>query len=44
MDKDSDIGKLVRSNHTKLKEILVSPGLLTGYVDHFVEGLQENLI
>ncbi|CAD5327410.1 unnamed protein product [Arabidopsis thaliana] len=44
MDKDSDIGKLVRSNHTKLKEILVSPGLLTGYVDNFVEGLQENLI
>ncbi|KAG7552507.1 UDP-glucuronosyl/UDP-glucosyltransferase [Arabidopsis thaliana x Arabidopsis arenosa] len=44
MDKDSDLGKLVRSNHTKLKEILVSPGLLTGYVDNFVEALQEDLI
>ncbi|XP_010496151.1 PREDICTED: UDP-glycosyltransferase 79B8-like [Camelina sativa] len=44
MDKDSDLGKLVRSNHAKLKEILVSPGLLTGYVDSFVEALQEELI
>ncbi|CAE6129134.1 unnamed protein product [Arabidopsis arenosa] len=44
MDKDSDLGKLVRSNHAKLKEILVSPGLLTGYVDNFVEALQEDLI
>ncbi|EOA21481.1 hypothetical protein CARUB_v10001874mg [Capsella rubella] len=44
MDKDSDLGKLVRSNHTKLKEIIVSPGLLTGYVDNFVESLQEELI
>ncbi|KAG7557195.1 hypothetical protein ISN44_As11g031860 [Arabidopsis suecica] len=44
MDKDSDLRKLVRSNHTKLKEILVSPGLLTSYVDNFVEALQEDLI
>ncbi|XP_010455340.1 PREDICTED: UDP-glycosyltransferase 79B8-like [Camelina sativa] len=43
MDKDSDLGKLVRSNHANLKEILVSPGLLTGYVDSFVEALQEEL-
>ncbi|CAH8272717.1 unnamed protein product [Arabidopsis lyrata] len=44
MYKESGLGKLVRSNHTKLKEILVSPGLLTGYVDNFVEALQEDLI
>ncbi|KAL9841670.1 putative anthocyanidin 3-O-glucoside 2'''-O-xylosyltransferase [Arabidopsis thaliana] len=44
MDKDSDLGKLVRSNHAKLKETLGSHGLLTGYVDKFVEELQEYLI
>ncbi|XP_023636777.1 UDP-glycosyltransferase 79B8 [Capsella rubella] len=41
MDKDSELGKLVRSNHTKLKEVLVSPGLLDGYVDNFVEALVD---
>ncbi|XP_023637093.1 UDP-glycosyltransferase 79B8 [Capsella rubella] len=41
MDKDSDIGKLVRSNHAKLKEVLVSPGLLDGYVDNLVEALVD---
>ncbi|CAA7049107.1 unnamed protein product [Microthlaspi erraticum] len=41
MDKDSEIGNLVRRNHVKLKEILVSPGLLTGYTDKFVEALQD---
>ncbi|CAN8252803.1 unnamed protein product [Cochlearia groenlandica] len=43
MDKDSEIGNLVRRNHLKLKEKLVSPGLLTGYTDKFVETL-ENLV
>ncbi|XP_010455375.1 PREDICTED: UDP-glycosyltransferase 79B8-like [Camelina sativa] len=41
MDKESDVGKLVRSNHAKLKEILVSPGLFAGYVDNFVEALAD---
>ncbi|VVB15883.1 unnamed protein product [Arabis nemorensis] len=41
MDKDSKIGNLVRKNHAKLKEILVSPGLLTGYIDKFIESLQN---
>uniref|UniRef100_A0A1J3FUV1 UDP-glycosyltransferase 79B5 n=1 Tax=Noccaea caerulescens TaxID=107243 RepID=A0A1J3FUV1_NOCCA len=30
MDKDSEIGNLVKRNHKKLKETLVSPGLLNG--------------
>ncbi|EOA34237.1 hypothetical protein CARUB_v10021749mg [Capsella rubella] len=33
MDQDSKIGSLVRRNHSKLKEVLVSDGLLTGYTD-----------
>ncbi|EOA19670.1 hypothetical protein CARUB_v10003323mg [Capsella rubella] len=41
MDKESDLGKLVRSNHAKLKEVLGSPGLLDGYVDNFVEALSD---
>ncbi|XP_023637295.1 UDP-glycosyltransferase 79B8 isoform X3 [Capsella rubella] len=41
MDKESDLGKLVSSNHTKLKEVLFSPGLLDGYVDNFVEALAD---
>ncbi|KAL0682164.1 hypothetical protein Bca4012_049011 [Brassica carinata] len=41
MDEDSELGYLVRRNHAKLKESLVSPGLLTGYTDKFVEALQD---
>ncbi|XP_010442973.1 PREDICTED: UDP-glycosyltransferase 79B9-like [Camelina sativa] len=41
MDKDSEVGNRVRRNHAKMKEILVSPGLLTGYTDEFVETLQN---
>ncbi|CAH8360301.1 unnamed protein product [Eruca vesicaria subsp. sativa] len=43
MDKDSELGSLVKRNHAKLKEILVSPGLLTSYTDKFVEALQNLL-
>ncbi|KAL1221902.1 UDP-glycosyltransferase 79B11 [Cardamine amara subsp. amara] len=43
MDKDIEIGNHVRRNHTKLKEVLVSPGLLTGYTDKFVDTL-ENIV
>ncbi|KAL1206590.1 UDP-glycosyltransferase 79B9 [Cardamine amara subsp. amara] len=39
MDNDSELGNLVRRNHAKVKEVLVSPGLLTGYTDKFVESL-----
>jgi len=43
MDQASEIGNLVRRNHSKLKEVLVSDGLLTGYTDKFVDTL-ENLV
>ncbi|CAA7049110.1 unnamed protein product [Microthlaspi erraticum] len=43
MDKDSELGNLVRRNHAKWKESLVSNGLVDGYVDRFVEAL-ENLV
>ncbi|VVB00639.1 unnamed protein product [Arabis nemorensis] len=43
MDKDSEIGKIVKRNHTKLKETLLSPGLLSGYADKFVEALENEV-
>ncbi|CAA7048400.1 unnamed protein product [Microthlaspi erraticum] len=43
MDKDGEIGKLVRRNHRTLKETLVSPGLLSGYADKFVEVLENEV-
>ncbi|CAH2070030.1 unnamed protein product [Thlaspi arvense] len=43
MDKDSEVGNRVRRSHAKLKEVVVSPGLLTGYTDKFVDTL-ENLV
>ncbi|CAN8321354.1 unnamed protein product [Cochlearia groenlandica] len=43
MDKDSEIGKLVKMNHMKLKDTLVSHGLLSGYADKFVEALENEV-
>ncbi|CAA7048398.1 unnamed protein product [Microthlaspi erraticum] len=43
MDKDSEIGNLVKRNHKTLKETLVSPGLLSGYADKFVEALENEV-
>ncbi|KAG2299283.1 hypothetical protein Bca52824_035755 [Brassica carinata] len=43
MDKDSEIGNLVQSPYFLVVEVLVSPGLLTGYTDNFVDTL-ENLL
>ena len=41
MKRDSEIGNLVKKNHTKWRETLTSPGLVTGYVDNFIESLQD---
>ena len=41
MDKDSELGNLVRRNHAKWKESLVSTGLMNGYVNKFIEALQK---
>nr|BAE99810.1 putative flavonol 3-O-glucosyltransferase [Arabidopsis thaliana] len=43
MDKNSEIGNLVRRNHKKLKETLVSPGLLGSYADKFVDELENHI-
>ncbi|KAJ7948696.1 Glycosyltransferase [Quillaja saponaria] len=41
MDKDSEVGMKVKKNHTKWKEILEKPGFMSGYIDKFVDSLQE---
>ncbi|KAF5728044.1 putative UDP-glucosyltransferase [Tripterygium wilfordii] len=41
MDKDSEVGALVKKNHEKWSEKLVTPGLMSGYIDKFVENMKE---
>ncbi|EOA14693.1 hypothetical protein CARUB_v10027966mg [Capsella rubella] len=41
MDKDSELGNLVRRNHAKWKESLVSTGLMNRDVNKFIEALQK---
>ncbi|CAN8301964.1 unnamed protein product [Cochlearia groenlandica] len=41
MDKDSELGNLVRRNHAKWREFLVSSGLMNGYVNKFIEALEK---
>ncbi|KAH0851934.1 hypothetical protein HID58_094355 [Brassica napus] len=43
MDKDSEIGNIVKRNHMKLRETLACPGLLSGYADKFVEALENEV-
>ncbi|KAL1208936.1 UDP-glycosyltransferase 79B5 [Cardamine amara subsp. amara] len=43
MDKESEIGNLVKRNHKKFKETLASPGLLSGYADTFVQALENEV-
>ena len=41
MDKDSDVGIMVKKNHSELKQALGKPGLMSGYIDEFVHSLHE---
>ncbi|GMY19381.1 UDP-glycosyltransferase 79B9-like [Fagus crenata] len=43
MDKDSEVGGLVKYNHAKLKEVLTSEGMQEKYVDTFIQSLQSLL-
>ena len=40
MDKNSEVGGLVKKNHAKWKEALTSQSFLSNYVDNFVGQLQ----
>ncbi|XP_015899104.2 UDP-glycosyltransferase 79B6 [Ziziphus jujuba] len=41
MNRDSEVGILVKKNHVRLKEVLGKPGFTSGYIDKFVLGLHE---
>ncbi|KAL4652488.1 hypothetical protein ACB092_01G236900 [Castanea dentata] len=41
MDKDNEVGIMVKKNHAKWKEILASPDFMSGYMDKFVQNLQD---
>ncbi|KAK3426984.1 hypothetical protein EUGRSUZ_F03296 [Eucalyptus grandis] len=41
MDEKSEVGTLVKTNHAKWREVLVSPNFMTGYIDRFIQNLQE---
>uniref|UniRef100_M4EJS9 Glycosyltransferase n=1 Tax=Brassica campestris TaxID=3711 RepID=M4EJS9_BRACM len=41
MDKDTELGNLVRRNHAKWKESLLSSGIISGYVNKYVEALEK---
>ncbi|KAI8552503.1 hypothetical protein RHMOL_Rhmol06G0271800 [Rhododendron molle] len=41
MDKDSEVGGLVRKNHEKWRKTLMSKGFMSGYIDGFIEKLHE---
>ncbi|CAB4277425.1 unnamed protein product [Prunus armeniaca] len=41
MDKDSEVGVMVKENHAKWVETLSSPGFMSGYIDRFVQKLKE---
>ncbi|XP_049391159.1 UDP-glycosyltransferase 79B3-like [Solanum stenotomum] len=44
MDKDSQIGCLVKENHRKWKELLSSPGFMSNYIDNFIQDLHGLLV
>ncbi|KAF6159931.1 hypothetical protein GIB67_033015 [Kingdonia uniflora] len=41
MDEESEIGREVRKNHTKFREILLGEGLESSYIDSFIQKLQD---
>ncbi|KAM7279292.1 hypothetical protein ACFE04_006426 [Oxalis oulophora] len=41
MDKDDEFASTLRNNHAKLKDKLTAPGFMSGYIDRFVQSLEE---
>ncbi|CAB4307830.1 unnamed protein product [Prunus armeniaca] len=41
MDKDNEVGVMVKKNHVKWRETLSTPGFMYGYIDRFVQKLKE---
>ncbi|KAL3503170.1 hypothetical protein ACH5RR_037619 [Cinchona calisaya] len=41
IDKDSEVGCMVKENHAKWKQILASPNFMEDYIEKFIQDLQE---
>ncbi|OIV92437.1 hypothetical protein TanjilG_25167 [Lupinus angustifolius] len=41
MDKDSEVGDRLKKNHKKWMDVLAKPGFMDGYIDSFVQSLQQ---
>ncbi|KAG2297080.1 hypothetical protein Bca52824_043749 [Brassica carinata] len=41
MDKDTELGNRLRRNHANWKESLLSSGIISGYVNKYVEALEK---
>ncbi|KAK3035009.1 hypothetical protein RJ639_033387 [Escallonia herrerae] len=41
MDRDSNVGRLLKKNHAKWKEALARPGYMDDYIDKFIDNLHE---
>ncbi|XP_027127469.1 UDP-glycosyltransferase 79B3-like [Coffea eugenioides] len=41
MDRDSEVGGLIRENHAKWKEVLASPSFMGDYIEKFIQDLQD---
>lgn len=41
MGKDSEVGELVEKNHARWRETLMSEGLMSSYIDNFIESLHH---
>ncbi|KAL9236442.1 hypothetical protein vseg_011114 [Gypsophila vaccaria] len=41
MDENSELGYLVKKNHAKWRDILISQGFMSEYIDNFVKDLQK---
>ena len=43
MDEESEVGGLVRKNHSKWKETMTSQGFMSNYIANFVHQLEQLL-
>jgi anthocyanidin 3-O-glucoside 2'''-O-xylosyltransferase len=41
MDKDSEVGSMIKKNHTEWRKLLRSEGFMSSYFDKFFQNMQE---
>ncbi|KAL5736370.1 hypothetical protein ACOSQ2_031158 [Xanthoceras sorbifolium] len=41
MDKDNEVGNMIKKNHAKWKDTLLNPSFMSDYIDKFVQDMQQ---